>query len=135
MRFKIEKLDLDQPNSTARFRLTHTSELLDVVFTYSTFRESLESLGFSPHRIGSVLRLLHRLYPYPFREVNISLADSYLDKKLIELLRSCGFVVRKIDFDIDIPSAIKILELKGYVVTGFLPEGLYCSPSCFFSIN
>jgi len=126
MPFKFEKLDPDKDNSVARFRLTHTEEPVDVTFTYATFRESLDRLNFSSNRIGAVLKLLHKQYPYPIKKTKTS--PDYTDAELIEYLKSFGLVVRRRDFKLDPFLVIRMLELRGYEVAGFIYGEAYTSP-------
>jgi hypothetical protein len=116
MGFLIEK-ENDLDNEKATFRLYHNHDKsIDVTFTRPNMRERLGNLGFSTNRIGYIVKLLNRLYPMPVKRP--AFERRFSDKDLVNYLAERGFKVFKVNNSLDIPTAIKILESRGYVVKG-----------------
>ncbi len=116
MAYKIEKLDLDKSNNESRYRLVNSNFGFDVVFSRDTFRSKLEDLGLSTKSIGSVLKILNKLYPPEMNHLKIEKVERYNDDELIKFLTSFGYVVKKRYKALDVLKAIKILEERGYEV-------------------
>jgi len=125
MPFRLEKLD-GADNGFARFRLTHSSERVDVVFTRATFREVFNALDFSSQRIGSVLKLLNQkfpikyvpnLYPPSPSDYSLSTLISYMQSKGYQVFRPLPFSDDEISF---------YLNEKGFhVCASGVPSSLY----------
>jgi hypothetical protein len=118
MGFVLTKLDVEKDNLNSRFRLVNSAENLNVTITYLNFRSVLENEGFSSHRIGCIVRLLNKLYPLDVKRLRPTLSERYNDDQLIEFLKYFGFSVKKRDDNLDIHTALKMLEERGYEVRG-----------------
>lgn len=128
MGFRLEKLDKGKSNNDSRYRLVNIEDGIDVIITYKSFREVLERLGFSSHRIGYIVKLINKLYPLDFKHLRIPIEEKISDNELIAFLKFYGFTVRKIEEKVSLSEAIRILEQRGYKVSG-LKHGLpYSTP-------
>jgi len=133
MPFLIEKITPEFSNERASFCLTHSDNpLINLEFSKKTFRFVLSEFGFSSGTIGHVVTILNRLYPSPV--VRPSEDQRYTDNQLINFLRSVGLHVQ-IKEKIDVISAIKILEKRGYKIKGQLKDVFYTSPEYLVTRN
>ncbi len=116
MNYQLFKLDPDNLNSASRFRLLIVSESIDVVFTYKTFRDVVDPYAFfSPGRIGFVVKMLNKQYPYERPSLPESVEDSYSDKVLKECVEFHGFkVFLKGPFNLS--EALRGLKRRGYSI-------------------
>lgn len=109
------KTDDEKNNLECTFKLTDTEDLgFEVFFERKNFREVLFGRGFSPHRVGYVLKMMNIRFPLE-RSVITRFLSEYKEDELVEYLRSKGFRVYK-ELDIGLCRAIDVLERRGYVV-------------------
>ncbi len=130
MAFKIIKLDVEKDNQETRFRVVLEVEDIDVIITRKNFRSVFESLSFSSHRIGSVLKLINKKYPIDLKKYKVSFEERYSDMELAEYLSFYGLKVRKRNKRLNMSEAIKMLEGRGYEVSGSF-EGIPYSSAVF----
>lgn len=119
--YQLFKLDPEKPNSASRFCLLVVSESIDVVFTYKTFRDALESYAFlTAARIGFIVKLLNRQFPYECPPLGESVEDRYPDKVLKEYAEFHGFkVFRKAPYSLS--EALRALRRRGYHIFPDVP--------------
>lgn len=111
----LVKTDDEKNNLECIFKLTDTEDPgFEVYFERKNFREVLFGRGYSPHRVGYVLKMMNIRFPLERSVVNRILSE-YKEEELVEYLRGKGFRVFK-ELDIGICRAIDILERRGYVV-------------------
>lgn len=118
MGFMLTKLDVEKDNLSSRFRLVNPAENLNVIITYQSFRSILENEGFGSKRIGYIVKLLNKLYPLDVKKLRPTLSERYNDDQLIRYLKFYGFSVKRIDNKLNVHTALKILEERGYEVRG-----------------
>jgi hypothetical protein len=125
MAFTLTKLDVEKDNLSSRFRLVNPDDNLNVIITYQNFRSVLENEGFGSNRIGYIVKLLNKLYPLDVKKLRPTLSDRYNDDQLIRYLKFYGFSVKRIDNKLDVHTALKLLEERGYEVRGVFEDQPY----------
>jgi hypothetical protein len=125
MAFTLTKLDVEKDNLSSRFSLVNPDDNLNVIITYQNFRSVLENEGFGSNRIGYIVKLLNKLYPLDVKKLRPTLSDRYNDDQLIRYLKFYGFSVKRIDNKLDVHTALKLLEERGYEVRGVFEDQPY----------
>ncbi len=116
MSFKLEKLSKGKKNVINRYRFICNTEGVDAIFTRDNFREVLEGLGFSPQRIGHVVKLINKIDPLPVRpKTSPSDLAHYSESFLINYMRKKGFEIY-IKIPVSDEDIIFWLESKGFTV-------------------
>jgi hypothetical protein len=120
MAYELKKLDIAKKNSISRYRLIDAPESINVLFTYRTFREVMEGLALSSGRIGYVLKLLNKTYPYEQTISKVSIDDKYPDRVFKDYAENYGFkVFRKATFSLS--DALRVLKQRGYEIFPEVP--------------
>ena len=114
--FIIEKCEEDQDNLSSTFKLVDTdSDGSAVFFNRSNFREVLSAVGFSPQRVGCVLRILNSKYPIEHVNIRRGGVSAFGDSVLIDFLRQHGYSVCR-NLAVNAKEVVLELERRGYCV-------------------
>lgn len=125
--YLIEKLDLDKSNSDSSYRLTDSNNHdLSIVFKKSNLQEKLSNSGLYGGIIAHVVKTVNKLYPSEIKRPTDQ--ERYTDNFLIKYLSALGLTVEE-EKQLDVITAIQMLESRGYKVKGKLKETYYSSPS------
>ena len=111
----LEKIDEEGNNLDCTFRLKDTEDVeFEAYFERKNFREVLFGRGYSPHRVGSVLRMMNIRFPIEISSRRC-MQTEYKEDEMIDYLRALGFKVYK-DLEMKADKIVNILVERGYVV-------------------